>query len=283
MKSELHLMAQNAILETCSQLNYPAQMECHCDGYIPDVMVFVGNTKYAFEIQITPQSLKRTLDRQARYTRDGIIGCWLFEKEPSKIHYEMEELPLFKIEVEDNLLFVSLKGRKRLPIDVFIRDYLNGRIKFCHQIKPLPIVTVNFIEYPCWKCGTLHYIYYLDNFHTACNIQITANDHLWSDNKTMFDSKIVKAIQDYAKTEKGSHLVLPTIKERYSHTVGKSYMSFGCSKCDSIFGDFYIHEAIIDTIYEDSKDSYSFEASIDLNTPLHLPHWCHPGVNDFCE
>ena len=60
-------------------------------------------------------------------------------------------------------------------------------------------------------------------------------------------------------------------------------MSFGCSKCDSIFGDFYIHEAIIDTIYEENKDSYSFEAQIELDTPLHLPHWCHPRLNDFCE
>ena len=283
MKSELHIMAQNAILDTCTRLNYPAQLEYNCDGYRPDVMVFVGDKKYAFEIQITPQSLKRTLERQEKYIHDGIIGCWLFEKEPSKMQFEIEHLPVFKLEVQDNQLFVSLKGRKVLPIDIFVKDYLNDRIKFCHHIKPLPIVTVNFIEFPCWKCGALHHIYYLDDFHTACNIHITPNDHLWSNDKTMFDSRIIKAVQDYAKTEKGSHLVLPTIKERYSRTVGRSYMSFGCSKCDSIFGDFYIDEAIIDTIYEKKKDSYSFEAQIELDTPLHLPHWCHPGLNDFCE
>ena len=136
MKSELHLMAQNAILDTCKKLNYIAQLEYHCDGYRPDVMVFIGDKKYAFEIQITPQSLKRTLERQEKYIHDGIIGCWLFEKEPTKMQFEMENLPVFKLEVQDNQLLVSLKGRKTLPIDIFVRDYLNGRIKFCYHIKP---------------------------------------------------------------------------------------------------------------------------------------------------
>ena len=27
-------------------------------------------------------------------------------------------------------------------------------------------------------------------------------------------------------------------------------MSFGCPKCDAIYGDFYLLEAIIDTMYE---------------------------------
>lgn len=283
MKSQLHLMAQDAILKACLKENISAKLEYHCSGYIPDVMVFVGEKKYAFEIQVSPQSLKKTRERQGNYLRDGIIGCWLFEKEPSKIQYEMNDLPIFKLVVQDNQLFVSLKDRKTLPLDIFIRDFITGRIKFCQNIKPLPTVTVNFIEFPCWKCGTIHHIYYLDNFQTACNIKITANDHLWSNNKIVFDSRIVNAVKEYAKTEKGSHLVLPTIKERYSRTVGKSYMSFGCSKCDSIFGDFYIHEAIIDSIYEEKKESYSFEAHIELNTPLYLPHWCHPGLHDFCE
>ena len=283
MKSQLHMMAQNAILDACNALNYTAQLEYHCSGYRPDVMVFVGEKKYAFEIQVSPQSFKKTRERQEKYLRDGIIGCWIFEKEPTKIQVEMDDLPIFKLIVQDNQLYVSLKDRKTLPLEDFIKDFITGRIKFCQHLKLLPIVTVNFIEFPCWKCGTIHHIYYLDSFQTACNIKITPDDNLWSNNKILFDSKVVKAVQEYAKTEKGSHLLLPKIKERYSHTIGKPYMSFGCSKCDSLFGDFHIHEAIIDEIYENNRNPYSFEAHIDLNTPMDLPHWCHPGDNDFCE
>lgn len=283
MKSQLHMMAQNAILDACSALNYPAQLEYRCSGYIPDVIVFVGEKKYAFEIQVSPQSLKKTRERQEKYLRDGIIGCWLFEKEPSKMQFEMEELPIFKLVVEGNQLYVSLKSRKKLPIDVFIKDFITGKIKFCQHIKPLPIITVNFIEFPCWKCGTMNHIYYLDNFHTACNIAIHHEDRLWRDEKLAFNSTVIKAIQDYSKTEAGKHLVLSSIKKRFSNTVGMSYMSFGCSKCDSIFGDFHIHEAIMDSIYEEAKDSFSFEAHIEFEIPLYLPHWCHKGLHEFCE
>lgn len=48
MKSQLHMMAQNAILDACNALNYTAQLEYHCSGYRPDVMVFVGEKKICF-------------------------------------------------------------------------------------------------------------------------------------------------------------------------------------------------------------------------------------------
>ena len=283
MKSQLHLIAQNSILNACRKWNYPAQLEYYCNGYIPDVMVFDGERKYAFEIQISPQSLKKTQERQANYLKDGIIGCWFFEKEPSKMQFEMEKLPIFILVVNNGQLYISLKDRKTLPIDVFVKDFITGKIKFCQHIKPLPIVTVNFIEFPCWKCGVINHIYYLDDFHTACNIDIHPNDGLWKDDKIAFNSKVIEAIQDYSKTENGKHLVLPSIKKRFSNTVGKSYMSFGCSICDSFFGDFYVYEAIIDSIYEENKDAFSFKAQIELDVPMYLPHWCHSESHVFCE
>ena len=284
MKSQLHTLAQKAILDACTSLNISAQLEYRCEGYIPDVFITHGDKNYAFEIQITPQSLKKTRERQANYRRDGIVCCWLFEKEPSKIQLEMEELPIFKLDLLDGLLFVSLKGRKSLPIDTFVKDFISGKIKFCQHIKPLPVINVNFIEYPCWKCGALNHIYYLDNFHTPCNIMIyNDKDCLWGDKEALFNPKVTAAIQEYSKTDEGKHLVLPSIKKRFSNTVGKSYMSFGCSKCDTIFGDFYIHEAIIENIYEESKETVTIEAQINKDVSLYLPHWCHPGLNDFCE
>ena len=48
---------------------------------------------------------------------------------------EMEDLPIFKIESENDNVFVSLKGRKTLALSTFITDFVNGRIKFCHTLK----------------------------------------------------------------------------------------------------------------------------------------------------
>ena len=74
MKSQLHMMAQNAILDACNALNYTAQLEYHCSGYRPDVMVFVGEKKYAFEIQVSPQSFKKTRERQVGGLPGAVIG-----------------------------------------------------------------------------------------------------------------------------------------------------------------------------------------------------------------
>ena len=107
---------------------------------------------------------------------------------------------------------------------------------------------------------------------------------MWANEKFSFHPEFIKKIQEYSFTEKGAKLTLATIKERYSKTVGKSYMSFGCSKCDSIFGDWFINEAIIDTWYGDGVvDTFSFKVDFDLNMKENIPHWCHPGTHDFCE
>ena len=93
---------------------------------------------------------------------------------------------------------------------------------------------------------------------------------------------IINKIQDYANSVK--HLKLATVKTRYSHTVGDSYMSFGCHKCDSIFGDFYVHEAIIDSWYGDGIiDKFKFKVDFDMKLRQEIPHWCHSGEHAFCE
>ena len=61
-------------------------------------------------------------------------------------------------------------------------------------------------------------------------------------------------------------------------------MSFGCTKCDSIFGDWYIYEATLEAWYGGGVvDKISFKVNSDLNLRLNVPHWCHPGENKFCE
>lgn len=63
-----------------------------------------------------------------------------------------------------------------------------------------------------------------------------------------------------------------------------SYASFGCSECDSIFGDWYIQEAIMETWYGGGIiDRFSFDINFDLDMRQEIPHWCHPDEHDFCE
>ena len=281
----LHEQAQKAIVKACETIGIPAELEYKGNHYRSDVMAFSNNRKYAFEIQITPQSLKKTQERQEKYIADDVIGCWLFEKEPAKQNEEMEHLPIFQLVIQQDVLCVSLKGRKILPIDVFVQDFIKGRIKFCQTINPLPIINVIFVEMPCWKCGLINHIYFLAPFLSACNTEMIRDDEvMWTNHKFSFHPEIIKRVKEYSQTEKGRNLVLATIKERYSRTVGNSYMSFGCSECDSIFGDWYVQEALVDAWYGDGVvGRYSFNVDFDLDMRQKLPHWCHPGNHDFCE
>ena len=284
MMTPLHEHAQNEIIDACKAIQIPAQLEYRGNGYRADVMAFVNEKKYAFEIQITQQTLKKTQERQEKYIHDGVIGCWLFEKEPARQNSELEYLPIFQLIEKQNGLFVSLKGRKILPISVFVQDFINGKIKFCHTLNPLPIINVQFVEMPCWKCGAINHIYFLTPFHSACNTEIFEGEGMWTDEKFSFHPEIVRKIQEYSHTEKGRNLHLATIKRRYSRAIEASYISFGCNKCDSIFGDWYVHEAEIDSWYGDGVvDTYSFNVDFDLNMRQDIPHWCHPGEHDFCE
>lgn len=281
--TSLHELTQQKILESCLSMGLQAQMEYRGNGWRADVLAYNEKKKFAFEVQLSPQTLRKTQERQEKYIRDGINGCWLFEKEPSKHHQELEQLPIFKLIENNNSIFVSLKGRKTLPIDVFVKDFINDRIKFCHTINPLPQITVVFLEYPCWKCGALNHIFYLGPFHTACNIEIRHEEAMWATEKFSFRPEILNKINEYAASEQGKHLKLATIKNRYSGTMDKTYMSFGCNRCDSIFGDFYVWETIYEFIYETSKDEFTFDVDFDLDMRQEIPHWCHPGEHPFCE
>jgi len=278
----LHDNVKRQILLACNSLGFQAKEEYKGKDWRADVFVLANEIKHAFEVQITQQSLKKTLERQEKYLRDGIIGCWLFEKEPARQKEERPDLPLFKINNIENEIIISLKDRKNIPLDIFISDYLQNKIKFCQTLNILPKIEIIFLKMNCWKCGLENHIYYVGNFTSPCNTVIRYDEAMWNSDKLIFRPEVMDKVNEYANSQKGKHLNIGTIKERYSKTAGNSYLSFGCSKCDGIFGDWYIHEATIEAWYgEGVVDKVSFEINFRFKT--NVPHWCHPGENKFCD
>ncbi len=278
-----HDQVKRQILLACQTLGLQAKEEYKGMGWRADVFVNVGDTKYAFEVQIAQQTHLRTLERQEKYKKENIIGCWLFEREPAGRNQEMEDPPLFKVINNDGQVYVSLKDRKTLPLNDFVKDYLQDAIKFCNTLNPLPIVDIVFMEMSYWKCGAENHIYYIAPFKSACNTEIRYDEVMWVSDKLAFHPEIIKNINEYTDSEQGKHIKIGGIKERYSHTVEKSYMSFGCAKCDSIFGDWFVQEATMQEWYAGGTDRISFPVSFDLNLREDIPHWCHPGDHEFCE
>ena len=279
----LHDEVKKQVLLICKSLGFQAKEEYRGKDWRSDVFVSANDIEYAFEIQITRQSLNRTLERQKKYTRDGIIGCWFFEKGPARMEQEREDLPLFLIKNIENMIIVSIKDRNELPLEIFIRDFLQNKIKFCQTLR-MHKAEIRFVRQNCWKCGFEYHIYYVGNFISPCNTKIFPNEALWVSNKLVFKPEIATKVNDYIKSVKERNLNIGTVKERYSKTTESSYVSFGCPKCDAIFGDWYFHETIINTFYGNGiVDKILIDGNFTTQLGQSIPHWCHPGEHKFCE
>ena len=61
------------------------------------------------------------------------------------------------------------------------------------------------------------------------------------------------------------------IKPRFSKTVGKSYPSFGCAYCDSIFGNHFVQEAMMEMRYYSNSLP---KAQIEIQDEIYMPADC---------
>lgn len=281
----LHDEIKFAVEKACNALGFDAKNECWGRDWRADVMVEKDHQRYAFEIQMSPQTLNRTIERQEKYMRDGVIGCWLFETIPAKLSEERPDLPLFQVFQEEGEFKVSLSGRKVLPLEIFVEDFLKGKIQFRSHVLTNKIqhLNIQFYEMPCWDCGVINHLYYIKpEFTSSCNASLHYVESLWGEHRLVYIPKVRQVVEEYAASV--PELNLATIKPRYSKTAGKSYVSYGCEACDKIFGDWFVHEAEMEVQYGCGVIE-TLEVDIEMDEQLHyaIPHWCHPGEDDYCS
>lgn len=282
-----HDRIQMEIVSTCKTIGNVALQEYTGKGWRADVFVPNFGKAIAFEIQVSPQTLKRTLERQAKYIRDGIIACWLFENPISKLTEERPDLPVFYVEEDsEQKLFVNLGNRRKVSLHTFLKNFISNNIEFktIAKTKPKQFVNLVFFKMNCWKCKEVNDIYYVDTvFYSACNAMIQPHEAMWDSSNMEYRPEIIELARKFVEDRKDLNLKLGRIEKRYSHTVDTSYTSFGCYKCNSIFGDFFVMEAKIDLMYEENNLTLQGEIELMENIELEIPHWCFPDNNQFCD
>src|SRR5262245_10032565 len=184
IKIRKHDRIQKQIISACERLGIKAIYEHRGQDWRADVFIPNNEKPIAFEIQLSPQSLKRTLERQSKYSRDGITGCWLFENPISKLNEERPDLPLFYVEDRlDSSLLVNLGDRRQIDLQLFLDNFISNNIQFKPRTKTKikQIVSLVFYDMECWKCGELNHLYFVDTpFYSACNAKIKPDEALWS-------------------------------------------------------------------------------------------------------
>lgn len=294
-EKQQHLLAKTEIMLACKESGWETKSEFISNNWTTDVFAVKGLKKIAFQVQWTKQSYKKTEEQQTMYKNDNVRGCWFFKTPPKEIRdwdkqiIASKEIPIFKIIEDDNKkIKVNVNGIE-FPIKKFVIKLLNGHFKFCtnFQSKIKQQIKISFWELNCWKCGTKQHVYFVsDVLKSKCECDIELMDAFWDDNKFEFYPIILKIVNEIINSEKGKRIKLGEIKKRYSHTVKKSYMSFGCVKCDSIFGDFPLMEERLEIESEDRINDIVFVKEIDLLKPIILknnPHWCFSELKEFCE
>lgn len=281
-----HNRIQMEIVSAFKAIGIEAFQEFKGKDWRADVFVKNDDKPFAFEIQLSPQSLKKTLERQSKYTRDGIMGCWLFENPIPKLLEERPDLPVFYVEDDENLnLFVNLGNRRKVSLQLFLENFISNNIQFKSVAKTKSKQEVNlvFYEMDCWKCKEENHLFYVDTpFYSSCNAKIQPDEALWESKSMEYKPEIIELADKFVESRKDLNIKLAQIKNRYSRTVDKSYMSFGCYKCDSIFGDFFVMEAKLEIIYGPKDLTYKGEINLKENIELSIPHWCLPDNKQFC-
>jgi hypothetical protein len=213
-----------------------------------DVLATRGAHKVGIEIQWSRQTTEETLLRQERYRRSGIRCVWLLRHGDFPI---VHELPAARIvEQSDRALAAAIPLRsgsptqftddcdpsnQRLPVMDFLDAVFSRRFRFGLQTGMAATLSVLGGEIDCW--------------HASCRARtriVTFFEVAVGPNAYAFrleDLERHRPLLDPILARLPTSLNIGRIKHRFSKTVGRSYLSNGCIRCDRIIGRFYEHEA----------------------------------------
>ncbi len=287
-ESPKHLAIKRALLDACLRAGFRATSEASGRGWRADVLVPTSGRSLAFEVQLSPQGLTKTIERHARFWRSGVVGCWLFleGRKLRGLTSERPDLPLFFVsEGREGEFTVSLGDRRILSLPEFAVEYSRGRIRFCEDAVSAPTQDLQllFYEMRCWKCGELNHPFMLGRrFKASCGAVAHPEESLWEDTKSEYRPDVVLAAQRFAAEHATEPLLIPPVARRFSRTVGHEYLSFGCRVCDSIFGDWYVHEAEMDVRYGGAVAEAQVAIAMTEVFSKPVPHWCYPEGDSYC-
>lgn len=291
-ESMQHLIAKNKILLGCKAAGWDAKSEFEEGNLIADVLAIKDSNRIAFEVQWSPQTIEVTNERQKNYKDTNVRGCWFFRKPPKgTVHWNgyikpEKELPIFKIvENTHHEIYVDFYD-EIFDLQEFVYLLLTAQLKICehHTTKRFQEVEIMFWEKQCWKCGTNQHVYsVISDFVSICGRKFDIYSGLWDNSGLEFHPAILKRIEELKISPKGEFIKLGEIKKRYSKTVHESYMSFGCIKCDAIFGGFFMQDESLDE--RSNPNNNVFKEIIDFTQSLKEEgeHWCRKSNEGFCE
>ncbi len=277
-----HLLAKSQAALGGQDAGYTVETEAQGEGWRADVLAVRGEARIAIEIQWSMQTLEETELRQERYAADGVRCVWLFRKLPRGAR-PRRDVPMFALGGSERTC-PMVEGKS---LREFVAELLRGHYKFCDVARALPTqsVRIEIASCRCWRCHEpCHF------FRVARNDEGLQTMHGWPcaywqevfPEGLEYSRQVQEALTRFRESEAGKSVLLGKVKERYSRTVGESYMSQGCPFCDALFGEWHLKM---------EPDSWEAPCVASLDIAIELPrsviaqypHWCYSPTKDFCN
>lgn len=216
-----------------------------------DVVVEYGTYKVAFNVCKSPRKVEETYQAMRR---EKVCGCWLLL--PSEKSWFVDKnLPCFYLMGTDSesvyLEPPYLDGKRAFELTDFTTSIVKGNIRWTDKMQ-VRYADVCFIDEACWKCGTANHVYFVSRLYSDDGIEVNVLNYHDESSDITFNPQVINAVHTHIANHPELGIRLGTIKPRYSRTVNDTYMSFGCIRCDSLFGEYFIRDAIMD--YCDALD-----------------------------
>lgn len=230
-ETEAHLRLKQMAVEAARLHGWEAQTEAgglspSGEHWIADVLARKGRAAVAIEIQWSKQTAEETLRRQERYRASGIRGLWLLRKTAVPA---TEQLPAATIIAEPNQGYTAvLSSDQRLPVSAFLDAAFGGRLKFDVPADAAGIVAVRAAVTNCWhpRCRAETVIV------TGIDVTFGPYTEEFSLSRFSKEPELFGSIASHIPRNLG----IGAIKHRFSKTMGESYLSNGCIRCDRLFG-----------------------------------------------
>ena len=130
-------------------------------------------------------------------------------------------------------------------LPVFIHYFINGKIKFVERAE-IDKVELCIYKRRCWKCQSEFDLYCVSRLFSKDGAVISRQyleDYVCSDEFIELNPIVIRAFKNYMQDHPGI-FDMGAIKSRYSRTCDQTYTSFGCPRCDSIYGKWFFSDDI---------------------------------------
>jgi len=267
----------SAICDVCKKMGLDYTIKVKSSTWKADVVVEHSTYKVAFTVCKCPRNVE-AIYKTMREER--ICGCWLLLPSANS-SYQEPSLPCFNLISKTDKAMVCLNSKlddnstNQIELSSFLHSIIDGKIRFTEQAE-INKVELCFYKNRCWKCHRENDVYFVNRLFSQKGVVIDGQN-LMIDEDLTFNPSIIKGFKRYIQEHPSETFIMGEIKPRYSKTIGEAYPSFGCAQCDSIFGNFYLHEDILELRYYTERLR---KAIIILDEPITVSAHCWYKVNN---